>query len=628
MRAKRSNLEIPSPSARNDAGENGQVTVFVLLLVPFIIMIFLTVVYISLMVNAKINLQNAADLAAMAGAAEQARVMTMIGIKNYELKKNLKEFAYTLNIIHNWEQKRYFETANPPSFCAVDSLRGWVDDDDKDDTSFGTISPCENYNITIPPSGAVRPPDWVNISNPFLFPINYALDKVVFFGPDSAVRVTCEKANIANLIHLRGKDFEGNTEIPGSNDTDRGDLNIFYDTSIDLLRQIEEIESKFNSLSRQQPITLNSQNIRSNNSSSSDAGTLKQLLLVDVPDVQNPNVLARKTAEENLSKANTPTNKFFNWTYGEISLKLIKQDYRLWFTRFVVKTDGPNGSSYCSAIPLPSDEVQFPPNPQASGVDVDPSGHAFIMNMPIGVYQEENKPTFYAVRLETDVKLPFPLNKISDRILLRRIIAYAAAKPFGAKIGPKPGDLDQNIYRSNAIIVPNYSIPELGGSFESPSIKRTIRDTFYKTLRPNSVPLGNDDDERKLQRIARHNYKNWGLMRRWARAPKSNEFGNYIFNLSMINPDGQVGNHAEKPILTQNGGLDYHDFYIGQNFIQTPNVDNQNMLSKLLQEPYRTPARAQKARNGYSVKLISFDEIEQSLPPNSEWRDKTKNIYH
>src|SRR3989344_3918581 len=85
----------------------GQITVLIALLMPFVAILFFTVMYISLMVNAKINLQNAADLAAIAGASEQARVMTMIGIKNYELKKNVKEFALYINVIHNWESDEY-----------------------------------------------------------------------------------------------------------------------------------------------------------------------------------------------------------------------------------------------------------------------------------------------------------------------------------------------------------------------------------------------------------------------------------------------------------------------------------------------------------------------------------------
>ena len=52
------------------------------------------------LVNNKINLQNAADAAAYAGAAWQARALSNLGQMNYYLRQNLKELAMRTQVTH------------------------------------------------------------------------------------------------------------------------------------------------------------------------------------------------------------------------------------------------------------------------------------------------------------------------------------------------------------------------------------------------------------------------------------------------------------------------------------------------------------------------------------------------
>lgn len=67
------------------------------------------VVNIGFLVAAKINLQNATDLAAYAGAAQQARYLTEIGKWNYEMRRNYKAMSYDYMIVLNGE-RRYNKT--------------------------------------------------------------------------------------------------------------------------------------------------------------------------------------------------------------------------------------------------------------------------------------------------------------------------------------------------------------------------------------------------------------------------------------------------------------------------------------------------------------------------------------
>jgi len=83
------------------AGEKGQVSIFIgsMLLTFFLLLAF--VLNTGMLVNAKINLQNAADLAAYAGAAVQARQLNDIGYLNYEMRRTYKKFLFRYYVIGN-----------------------------------------------------------------------------------------------------------------------------------------------------------------------------------------------------------------------------------------------------------------------------------------------------------------------------------------------------------------------------------------------------------------------------------------------------------------------------------------------------------------------------------------------
>lgn len=64
------------------------------LFISTMIMLFAFTTNIGMLVHAKINLQNAADAAAYAGAAVQARQLTAAAYLNYEMRRALKEFLF------------------------------------------------------------------------------------------------------------------------------------------------------------------------------------------------------------------------------------------------------------------------------------------------------------------------------------------------------------------------------------------------------------------------------------------------------------------------------------------------------------------------------------------------------
>ena len=81
-------------SKRVSRNERGQAAIFMALFFSTMILLFAFTTNVGMLVHAKINLQNAADAAAYAGAAVQARQLTAAAYLNWEMRRALKEFLF------------------------------------------------------------------------------------------------------------------------------------------------------------------------------------------------------------------------------------------------------------------------------------------------------------------------------------------------------------------------------------------------------------------------------------------------------------------------------------------------------------------------------------------------------
>jgi hypothetical protein len=81
--------------------EQGQISIFFSASLVVMITIIAFVINIGLFVKAKINLQNATDAAAYAGASVQARQLTKIAYLNWEMRNIYKEWLYKYYVIGN-----------------------------------------------------------------------------------------------------------------------------------------------------------------------------------------------------------------------------------------------------------------------------------------------------------------------------------------------------------------------------------------------------------------------------------------------------------------------------------------------------------------------------------------------
>ncbi len=86
--------------------KTGQIAVLLALSFGLLTLLVAMVVNIGFLVAAKINLQNSVDMAAYAGAAQQARYLTEIGKWNYEMRRNYKAMVFDYLLTYNAELKR------------------------------------------------------------------------------------------------------------------------------------------------------------------------------------------------------------------------------------------------------------------------------------------------------------------------------------------------------------------------------------------------------------------------------------------------------------------------------------------------------------------------------------------
>ncbi len=106
--------------------QQGQATIFMVIFITTMMLLFAFTTNIGMLVHAKINLQNAADAAAYAGAATQARQMTAVSYLNYEMRRAVKQFLFNWMVRGNRAQACFPRSSTGfagPSLCNVASFQ-------------------------------------------------------------------------------------------------------------------------------------------------------------------------------------------------------------------------------------------------------------------------------------------------------------------------------------------------------------------------------------------------------------------------------------------------------------------------------------------------------------------------
>jgi hypothetical protein len=424
--------------------ERGQAAIFMALFVSTMIMLFAFTTNIGMLVHAKINLQNAADAAAYAGAAVQARQLTNAAYLNWEMRRALKEFLFYYTVRGQFaampcypldaQGHKYPLCAQTPGEARYDFA--FYDPREVNDETGGPYLPttcvifdpdnnyCQKSKVAgIPefPSGG----GW-GVADPIVAAVRAATAQIIQKKKDDCNGRTDVNRQFlgAWLFNLYPyKDASSNIYI--GNDVD----NPFPYNGLDrlgVLPRMALLRARINNLEEALNLNMGFEGM----SSTITEETMGALRGSGKPlDYYERPIQAFLSAKNNL-----PTISEDNGNFSDIKL-----------TELVPNQPGPvdpNPNLKNPPILAKFDDlkarVSFA-NSLFTGIADGLAGNCVqfreirtIAGFPFGVTKNPNVITYYAVRLEAHARLlfsPFGGNGVVP------LSAYAAAKPFGSRIG-------------------------------------------------------------------------------------------------------------------------------------------------------------------------------------------------
>lgn len=439
--------------------EKGQASILLGMMMLTFILFFMFVINIGMLVNAKINLQNAADLAAYAGASVQARQLNAISFLNYEMRRQYKKYIFRSYVIGNMAQK-----SHPTTAPNTDDVRLWSPDGGS--TNYQVPATCMIFakdNNVCQVSGGLRAIEVV-AANP-LDMIQSELSKQLQ-SLENLRQNSCKtigKTNsIATLLWLWNTD-PSLEQLQATLATADKDILAVLKTCCSGLGLIPSL------LMLKQRIDTMKFYVNSPPVIDADRSKIQQLQ--DGADV----AFNERTIQAYLSAYYTLGNHTFD-DPSEIKMtEMIPSDG-------VVLQLQPINLSQIDAFSIDFDLV---PRADASGTnkaDCIPLGVHYNIagTIPVGVYKEKKITTYYALELKAKAKILF--NPFGSDITLS---AFAAARPFGSRIGPELTETDffQNIDSSS------FSTSQDGGLTISGASTATSMAKFHI---PN-LPVRKDD---------------------------------------------------------------------------------------------------------------------------------------
>lgn len=396
------------------------------------------VINIGLFVKAKINLQNATDAAAYAGAAVQARQLSKIAYLNWEMRNIYKEWLYKYYVIGNLN----IDDVENPKANGVMSFRLQKDvnvltskqTDDKFNIpavcihlSGSLTNICKRYSVPgLPEFGSTDLVGAEQASRAFMntlisTKVNDCIDRTrlnmavamtwaynvlgnsenTFAGQGPAIMADRQGAwpqavelaiRIRNLEHVFNRPAEKDGVcISGSTN---GVVNcgkpisaITAENKLGNERLVKAFYSAYRNLGNDQDNEMK------------NSFTLREISPrpVKIPSANNASNLL------------IPQNKFYEKAY--LDLKLMMVNYAIFYAAMIPRADDKtSGACDISKVAIP------------------------VPGYPLGFYKNPDILTYYAVKGEAEFVGMFNPFFGSGNIV--KLTAYSAAKPFGGRIGP------------------------------------------------------------------------------------------------------------------------------------------------------------------------------------------------
>ena len=457
-------MESLRPRQINDkSGREGQAAILLAIMVSSFLMFFMFAVNTGLLINAKISVQTAADAAAYAGAAVQARQMNAISYLNYDMRRQFKKFMFRYAYVSSVGNAQFPGTGSATSVYNFPKL-------DYSMSASANLLPLQVPVVCIPISAAVGQ------SSDSCLAVNYrntAYDVQTAVGGSMASLNSVTQAylnsvtSIASVANDLCNGRSGVNVFAALSWLFRGDLD---DSSVDqmllkatqtTLNNTERAKIKDQMLPLIQGLGLFPRNVLhlmrietlkdfiNEKATTVDWDGMKALENAGGADAHERTILAYRSALGNLNSSVFDAEK----TQLEelqpskmLELEEVKTSFNV-FVQAMVPISGPTTGNQATAC------------------------NSFIYKInandaPVGVKLSagNSKNVHYAVRLRTYVK-PRGLLFMQGSGELE-LDAMAAAKPFGSRIGPK------NLQASD-FVVSKSGVPTVNGQTFCPSDCKT-----------------------------------------------------------------------------------------------------------------------------------------------------------
>lgn len=423
------------------SAQKGQLSIMIAIMMSTFILLFAFVVNTGMLINAKINLQNAADLAAYAGASVQARQLTQISYLNYEMRRQWKKFLFRMFVLGNMSKDSFPKASTGAGAQKTPMAYSQIDPDTRVVTNYGTPVTCiifndDNYcalstlpKISIPPSA---PLDGINET------LRDQLKQI-----ESIRQNNCNGIALTNKILNYYWLFNAD---PTMNQATQS-FSIFGNTAI--ARVLPNITQVLVGLVRGLGIvpreiilrfrirTLN-EYLNHPPETGLSYSTVQSYLSSQDPVQYERSIQAFLSAYYTLGNHTFPESSIrMDELQNPLQLKLneIKTPFDVWALDMNLGAPDADGASNCSASLVPFS----------------------IKPLTLGVWKDPTALTYYAVKLSAKARVLFsPFGDIEMK-------AYAAARPFGSRIGPRSADFSYKAVPLGQSLNPNTSglIPNL-----------------------------------------------------------------------------------------------------------------------------------------------------------------------
>ena len=403
------------------------------------------VINVGLFVKAKINLQNATDSAAFAGAAVQSRQLSKIAYLNWEMRNIYKEWLYKYYVIGNLNIQ---DVENPNGGDNPDVMSFRLEEDinvlklgpdrvTKDEFNIPTVcihiagsktNICKRYSVPgLPEFGSSNLPGAEEASRAFL-------DTLISTKINDCVDRTRLNMTVANTWTYNIFSNSMGESLAGRGPAILSDRQGAWPRAVELAMRIRNLEYVMNREAISSGVCINGSSTETVNCGTSIQQISQEKKLgnerlvkafysgyrnlgnLTDNEMKNSFTLTElppeKVVYENDTNASVllipGTNSNFR-TKQWVDLKLMMVNYAIFYAALIPRADDKtSGACDISKVAIP------------------------VPGYPMGFYKNPDVITYYAVKGEAEFVGMF--NPFRNPAV--KMTAYSAAKPFGGRIGP------------------------------------------------------------------------------------------------------------------------------------------------------------------------------------------------